>query len=616
MFREVNADRRSETNERSTTDSETSSTRPGGLRGHHLKESGMKARAENRLEETFVSPDSAVQKRRTQESGLHSRNAALRTAALAALVDEAHEAIASTTSPRAMFDALVEIVGRALPLRALAVVNGDAPDGTLVWCADAREQSVADAEVAAMSTLVRFDDVRIRDPWRPLGGGVMGKLGWLAVPLFDEDRRAFGVLGVATRLETNDEPSVGFVVEIARHLAARLLDDEHACPVLSADDLVAELEEILLDGLDHHAALAEVARVLGTLAGTACVIDVLGTSPSRIVHALSLPEPAVLDVLSPLLDRAAARRAPLSMAHPLVTLAAQELGAGWLVVLPLRTRDDCMGALALLGTVERPLRLTPAQLDTLARHAAAAVRNGQLYEAALSAVRARDEILSTVSHDLKNPLSIILLSAARLLEDGADARIIGGRPAAEVIHRSARRMRRLVSDLLDVSALDGGALTMHPTHHDPRRMIADTIEGLAPAAAEAGVTLHDEVPPVLPPIFVDADRISQVLANLVGNAIKFTPSGGSVRVGARVIGELLEVSVSDTGIGIAANELPHVFDRFWRAKGTRKVGTGLGLAIAKSIVELSGGHIEAKSEPGIGTVVSFTVPLAQGLRVA
>lgn len=578
----------------------------------------MKARAENRSD-LSVSPESGVQQRRRHQSGFHPRSATPRAAALAALLDEAHSAIAATTtSPRATFDALVDVVGRALPLRAMTLVRcipEDEPARAFVWCAQPGDEPTAEAEAFAMASLAELGGVDHRHAWSPLGGGPMGKLGWLGVPLGGEDGRVIGVLGVASEAHGSDAATSSFVVEIARCLSAYLAVEDPPAAKLSGAALVAEIETTLLDGLAYETSLAQVARTLATRVGSACVVDVLGTSPSRVVHSRSLPEPALLDAIEPLLDRVVAEGTPLSIAHPLVTLAAQELGAAWIVVLPLTTRDEVVGALALLGTADQPLSLSPAQLEGIARIAAGAIANGQTYETALAALRTRDEILSTVSHDLKNPLSVILLSAARLLEDGPDARIIGGRPAADVIHRSAMRMRRLVSDLLDAAALDGGALTMRPSRQDATRIIADTLDSLAPVAAEAGVTLHDDVPRSLPPIFVDPDRIAQVLSNLVGNAIKFTPEGGSVRIGAGTCGDRLEISVSDTGIGIAKTELPHVFDRFWRAKGTRKLGTGLGLAIAKSIVELSGGTIDAKSEPGLGTVMSFTVPLAPRLQL-
>jgi signal transduction histidine kinase len=174
-------------------------------------------------------------------------------------------------------------------------------------------------------------------------------------------------------------------------------------------------------------------------------------------------------------------------------------------------------------------------------------------------------------------------------------------------------MRRLVCDLLDSAAIDGGAMRVKPARRELRGLLDEAFDALAPLAAEAGVSLEQVVPEGLPPAWVDADRIQQVLANLIGNAIKFTALGGTVRVSARLAGDALAVAVADTGVGIASDEIPRVFDRFWRAERSRKVGSGLGLAIAKSIVELSGGTIALESELNVGTTVTFTIPVAARL---
>jgi len=229
-----------------------------------------------------------------------------------------------------------------------------------------------------------------------------------------------------------------------------------------------------------------------------------------------------------------------------------------------------------------------------------------------AAVRARDEVMRIVSHDLGNSLSAISINAAVLLrtfsEDGdADAR---GRISD--IRRVAQLAQRLRQDLLDVACIEAGRLSLELEQHDPGELVEEAVGDLAPVAAERGVALRTELRPRLPPVHADRERVLQVLANLVGNAVKFTGEGGWVAVGAEVRGEEVVVRVSDNGAGISAEDLPHVFDRFWQARRTRRGSAGLGLAIAKGIVEGHGGRISAESRPGEGSTFSFTLPVAAG----
>lgn len=224
------------------------------------------------------------------------------------------------------------------------------------------------------------------------------------------------------------------------------------------------------------------------------------------------------------------------------------------------------------------------------------------------AVQARDHMLAVVSHDLRNQVNTLSLSAAAITRVASTA---GNGPVGEATHRIQRalgKMNRMISDLLDVAAIDAGALQIRPAPVDVTTLLADALEQVRPLADERRQTIAVDCAPGLG-VRADADRIVQVLANVVGNAVKFTPVDGTIHLSVRLAGEDGTVSfqVADSGSGIAADHLPHVFDRFWRAQQKFR-GVGLGLAIARGIVEAHGGRIAAESPPGSGAIVRFTLP--------
>jgi signal transduction histidine kinase len=179
------------------------------------------------------------------------------------------------------------------------------------------------------------------------------------------------------------------------------------------------------------------------------------------------------------------------------------------------------------------------------------------------------------------------------------------------MRRSADRANRLIRDLLDAARIEDGKLPIEPRRADPASLIRETVELLLPQAADKPLRLEVDAPDDLPAVCADRDRTLQVLTNLVGNAVKFTPAGGRVvaRAAADASSEV-RFTITDTGPGLSADELSHLFDRYWQAKKTAKLGTGLGLVIAKGIVEAHGGRIWAESEPGRGSTFHFTLPAA------
>lgn len=226
------------------------------------------------------------------------------------------------------------------------------------------------------------------------------------------------------------------------------------------------------------------------------------------------------------------------------------------------------------------------------------------------AVRVRDEVLGIVAHDLRNPLGVILLQAGKLLrrlEPGDES----SRKSVGVIERAASRMNRLIQDLLDVTRMEAGRLHVQLARVSAAQIVADTLEAQGPLASAAAVELGAEVSTDLPELLADRDRLLQVFENLVGNALKFTGPGGRITVGAgrRGAREVL-FRVTDTGPGIPAEDVPHLFDRFWQAREARCLGAGLGLPIVKGLVEAHGGRVWVESAPGQGSTFFFTIPAA------
>lgn len=214
----------------------------------------------------------------------------------------------------------------------------------------------------------------------------------------------------------------------------------------------------------------------------------------------------------------------------------------------------------------------------------------------------RDDFMSIVSHDLRNLLSGIV-SSTELLEMAPGA----GEQTLELtnrIQRYAARMNRLIGDLLDVGSIDAGRLSITPTRGDLALVLAESVEIFAGSAATKGVTMTATPGPSLLADF-DHDRMLQVLANLLSNALKFTPRGGTIQVSGAVVDGRIHLSVADTGIGIPAPMLDVIFERFWQVNKEDRRGVGLGLYIARCIVEAHGSTILAASTPGAGT--TFTI---------
>jgi signal transduction histidine kinase/CHASE3 domain sensor protein len=286
------------------------------------------------------------------------------------------------------------------------------------------------------------------------------------------------------------------------------------------------------------------------------------------------------------------------------------------MIVPLLAEKEALGALVLLnsktsgrhfGTSDARGAKSLGDLVSLAlRRVTMMAREREAREEAQAALATRDDVLGIVSHDLRNPLTSILLSAS-LLEEEAEGDV---KEQIQIIKVAAQRMQRLIRDLLDVARMEGGRLTLKLQPIDSREVAMRACDEHRAIASQRSQTIVCEVPPGLPPICGDHDRILQLFGNLLGNAVKFTPDGGHITVGARRNGSVVEYSVKDSGPGIPERDLAHVFERYWQAKKTAHLGAGLGLAIARGIAESHGGSVSVANSADGGAIFSFAIPIA------
>ena len=363
----------------------------------------------------------------------------------------------------------------------------------------------------------------------------------------------------------------------------------------------------LLDVLTGHGALRRVpARTDDPELGVALVrlaehpLDL--DSPSRVVDVLRR---GVMEHVPEVTDEWVEAHSSGDSEYERL----RALGMRSLVLLPLVAREHVLGVLTIFRVgAARPF--TDAERATageLALRAAFALDNARLYEQAQQATIARDHALGVVSHDLRNPISAIGMCARALLVATA-ADDTERRGLVNTIVDSTELTQRMIRDLLDVASIEVGRLAVERRELSLDGVLLRAVELFAREAAERGVALGLEPLGTLPDVVGDEERLVQVLANLLSNALRYTERGGRVTVDAHPRGEEVVVSVHDSGAGIPAGELPRIFERYWTVRrNAPKGGTGLGLAIARGIVEAHGGRLWAESEPGKGSTFRFTL---------
>ncbi|MFL5573261.1 MAG: PAS domain S-box protein [Gemmatimonadaceae bacterium] len=400
--------------------------------------------------------------------------------------------------------------------------------------------------------------------------------------------------------------------------------------------LLAEASRVLSASFDYQTTLAALVRLTVPALADYCALDIVETDDKfeRIGEAHVDPAKSLL-----LKEVATFPRSALTARHPLIRVittgepvleaeissafirqsfaeagqraVVEALEPRSLICVPLVASGRPLGALTLV-TSGSGRRFSIADLSLavdIARRAAVVVEHARLYNEAQQATKARDDVLAVVAHDLRNPLNTVSMAVSLMLESTPPERV-QERRQVEIVRRAADRMNRMIQDLLDVKRMESGRLTIELKPEEPGSLINDTVDMLRPLAAGTGIMLDTALDDDLPCVVADAARIQQVLSNLVGNAVKFTPRNGRITVSAERIDGEVRFGVIDTGPGIPAEQVPHIFGRFWQARASDRRGIGLGLAIAKGIVEAHNGRIWVESHVGLGSTFYFTLPSA------
>lgn len=274
-----------------------------------------------------------------------------------------------------------------------------------------------------------------------------------------------------------------------------------------------------------------------------------------------------------------------------------------------RTAEEARARLqAKTVELEEAMEELHASNESLLERTEEAERLRALIEAAL---RTREEVLGIVAHDLRNPVGTVVTAASLLLDVPLPEN--EWTRQMEIIRRAARRADRLIQDLLDVAQIEAGRLTVAAEPAPVGALLAEVWEWAAPQIEGAGHAATLVASPEVRDLHVvaDRDRTTQVFTNLIANAVKFTPAGGQITLSVEALADSVRFSVADTGPGISADHLPHLFTRFWQGNRVDRRGAGLGLSIVRGIVDAHGGDINADSELGRGTTVWFTLPLAR-----
>ncbi|MCK6586088.1 MAG: GAF domain-containing protein [Polyangiaceae bacterium] len=413
--------------------------------------------------------------------------------------------------------------------------------------------------------------------------------------------------------------------------------EEEAQKQASRMNTLAELSRSFIEaGIDWTLVLQTVARRVAEVMGDGCVVRLLSDDRKWLEPvAAHHTDPQASDYIKSILaskrvrvgDDAADRtsltgeaslieRTPVELPNEPITEEhrrfLEQRGMQSVIVAPLRAPGRPVGTLTVFR--DRPGDdFSPADrvlAQEIADRAALAIENARLHQETREAARAREDLLAIVSHDLRNPLGVVMMTSELLLRTGgSDKQGEQIRKQAEKIRRAVERMNSLIGNLLDATRIQAGRFPVESKPQDITQLVGESLDMLRELAVPRGIQLTRQFDPGLPPVSVDRERILQVLSNLVGNALKFTPEGGSIRVRVAQADDHVLISVADTGSGIPDEYVPHLFERYWKGKRDGRTGTGLGLYIAKGIVEAHNGRIWLESRLGVGTTFYFTLPL-------
>ncbi|MDQ3364082.1 MAG: ATP-binding protein [Myxococcota bacterium] len=420
------------------------------------------------------------------------------------------------------------------------------------------------------------------------------------------------------------------IAKTARYAIERKLADANAKRLASSDEAMrrakfsSSITAAITASLDLDETLGEVAKLWVPTLADYCVIDLVrhhriervafaATEAGRDAELRQLgtyvpgPTHPRSPVLAAIEGRASVlieRFDPVAIApDPAYADLCHRLDTRSMLVTPLIARGRVVGAISgVMGSSGRAYDDDALRLaEEVAERVALGIDNASLYASAQRAIRGRDELIAVVSHDLRNPLNIVTLALQMVDRDPETLR-----SALPRAMRGVDRMQRLIDDLLDVARIDNGTLNVELRPVDLGSILEDAFEQHKVLAADKRIHLVRAFDGQIAAV-ADRHRLGQALANLVGNSLKFTPAGGSIRIGAEGDGARVAMWVADTGPGIAPEHLDHIFDRFWQPE-QRRDGIGLGLAIVKGIVDAHGGSIEVDSRLGAGTTFRILLP--------
>lgn len=403
---------------------------------------------------------------------------------------------------------------------------------------------------------------------------------------------------------------------------------------------LTEATSLLASSLDFEQTLRRVATLAIPTLGDLCVLDMIEDGELRQLalvdvdaeyerlaremrracaplldsdHPIAVVQRTGKPLLWPRIDDGMLRAASRDDVEFGLSLRMRSRSA---LFVPLVARGGVLGVLSCWSRTRQLGTEDVALATELARRAALAVDHARMYADAQRASRERDEVLAVVSHDLRNPLSTIAMCASAL-QDAEPPGLDDVRSMAEIIQHSADWAQRIIRDLLDATSIEAGRLSLVRNPVGASEIVAAAHEMLRPQAESSGIEFVVTCDDNLPLLDVDRERAMQVLFNLLGNALKFTAEGGRVTLRAYRdhTGDAIRFSVTDTGHGIPAADLPYVFDRYWQVHRTRRGGAGLGLAIVKGIVAAHGGEVFVTSTEGVGSTFTVTLPVASSRDV-
>ncbi len=366
-----------------------------------------------------------------------------------------------------------------------------------------------------------------------------------------------------------------------------------------------ETNRLLSETSDYQECLQRIANILVPRLADACTVSMIEDN--------QLKQKAVSSI-----DASSSNRMlvlPTSRAiELLINHVDHEEPSLKKMIIPLQIQGRKIGSISLImaesGRTFSNMDFVFAEL--VANRSALYIENARLYKKAKEAIRTREDVIEIVSHDLKNPLGSISINAQileKIKPEGISEEAWRNfKTKIDAIKNATEKATTLIKSILDLSKIESGTLIIEKKNIDIIKLTSSVVEMLHPLIDQKGIKLEmsSEIEDLI--ISCDQEKISQVLANLLGNALKFTSSGGIIKISLRLKGNHLHFSIQDSGYGIATKDIPYLFDRYWQAKENHNLGTGLGLSIVKGIVEAHDGKIWVESELGQGSTFHFTIP--------